>query len=144
MSTEVIITSNAMEAIAFITANCHRYQSIECLSFAAVGNLPHFSQLRWLKANFKKRKFTLVFGKDILAVLAEIKIAAGLHNKRVAFALSGPAILATLDKRCYEFEQESLSLNVFEKTCGIRTGVRTSKSLNHDTYLDQLRNDEHR
>lgn len=139
LTREVIITSTAMEAIAYSTFNYHRYPDFESLSFIAVGNLPHPGQLNWIRSNYPKRKFTLVFGKDLLGKLADIRVAAGLVNKAIRFLRTDTQIQIKHDNKVYSFGQDSLSLNAFEKAAGLRTGIRTSKPKHFDTYLDQLK-----
>jgi len=139
MSREVIITSTAMEAIAYLSLNLHRYRDMDALSFIAIGNLPHPGQLDWIRANYPKQKFTLVFGKDLLGKLADIRIAGGLRNKTIRLLRSGTQIQIAYDNKQYGFDPESLSLSAFEKASGLRTGIRTSKPKDFDTYLTQLK-----
>lgn len=136
---EVIITSTAMEAIAYLTVNLNSYPNLQSLSFIAIGNLPHPGQLNWIKTHFPKRKFTLVFGKDLLGKLADIRVAAGLFYKPVRLLRSEIQIQILCGQQVYRFDQETISLNSFEKATGIRTGVRTAKSKEFDTFLDQLK-----
>ena len=130
LSREVIITSTAMEAIAYLSVNLHRYRDLDGLSFIAIGNLAHPGQLSWIKANYPKRKFTLVFGKDLLGKLADIRIAAGLKEKTIRLLHSGIRVQIMCDNKQYGFDQDNLSLNAFEKASGLRTGIRTCKPKN--------------
>jgi len=139
LSREVIITSTAMEAIAYLSVNLYRYPDLDALSFIAIGNLPHPGQLNWIKANYPKRKFTLVFGKDLLGKLADIRIAAGLKKKTIRLLRSDIQIQIMCDNKMYGFDQDNLSLSAFEKASGLRTGIRTCKPKEFDTYLDQLK-----
>ena len=136
---EVIITSTAMESIAYLSVNLHRYPDLDTLSFIALGNLPHYGQLQWIKAHYPKRKFTLVFGKDLLGRLADIRVAAGLKNRTVRLLRSDIQIQITCNNEVYGFDQENLSLSAFEKASGLRTGFRTAKPKDFDTYLEQLK-----
>src|SRR5476651_1247905 len=111
LSREVIITSTAMEAIAYLSVNLYRYPDLDALSFIAIGNLPHPGQLNWIKSNYPKRKFTLVFGKDLLGKLADIRVAAGLVNKAIRFLRTDTQIQIKHDNKVYSFGQDSLSLN---------------------------------
>ena len=73
LSREVIITATAMEAIAYLSVNLHRFPDLDALTFIAIGNLPHPEQLKWIASHYPKRKYTLVFGKDLLGRLADIR-----------------------------------------------------------------------
>ena len=139
LSREVIITSTAMEAIAYLSVNLYRYPDLNSLSFIAVGNLPQPGQLNWIRANYQKKKFTLVFGKDLLGKLADIMIAAGIKNKTIRLMRSDMQVQILCNNKLYGFEQDNLSLSAFEKAAGMRTGIRTCKPKEFDTYLDQLR-----
>jgi hypothetical protein len=137
---EVIITSTAMEAIAYLSANLYKYPELHFLTFIAIGNLPHRNQMLWIKSHFPKRKLTLVFGNDLMGRLTDIKVVAGLHKKDVTLELSGSKVNINYNNVLYQFEQEGLSLYAFEKAAGLRSGCRTSKPKEHITFLDQLKN----
>ncbi|WP_295668133.1 hypothetical protein [uncultured Mucilaginibacter sp.] len=139
LAREVIITSTAMEAIAYLSVNLHRYSDLDTLSFIALGNLPHYGQLQWIKSHYPKRKFTLVFGKDLLGRLADIRVAAGLKNQAVRLLRTDLQIQIMCNDEVYRFDPEVLSLSAFEKASGLRTGFRTSKPKEFDTYLEQLK-----
>jgi hypothetical protein len=134
----VIVTSSAMEAISFLTCNKRHYPAFESLTFIAIGCLPHEKQAFWIKKRFPKSKFILVFGNDLLGRLADIKIAAGLSKKTIRLILLNSKIQIIYEGRSFEFDNESLSLNVFEKSAGLRTGIRTVKPKETNTFLDQL------
>ena len=139
LSREVIITATAMEAIAYLSINLHRYPNLDALTFIAIGNLPHPAQLKWIASNYPKRKYTLVFGKDLLGRLTDIRVAAGLQNRTIRLLRSDSKIQISCNNQQYEFEPESLSLSAFENASGLRTGYRTAKPKDFDTYLDQLK-----
>lgn len=134
----VIITHSVMEAAAYITLNRHKHSSVANIAFVATGNYPHSLQTAWIKNNFKNRKMTLVFGNCILGILADIKMAAGLRKIPLKMRLSGLNIVLECRGLSLSFAQESLSLHSFEKSFGIRSGIKTSKPKYHLTYLDQL------
>jgi hypothetical protein len=141
MAKEVIVTSAAMEAIAFLVLNVHRYPLLSSITLIALGNLPHPGQLAWLRTNCQKRKITLVFGNDLLGRLADIIVAAGIRNKPVRLHWGRERVWVTAASRHFEADPDYLTLNTFEKACGIRTGIRTSKPNHFDTYLQQLKYD---
>jgi hypothetical protein len=138
---ELIIASSVMEAMAFLTLMSHRYPNLYDLSVIAMGNLPYPDQLYWIKSRWQKRKITLVFGNDVLGRLTDIKVAAGIRNKLVRFSLQENRVAVTCNHIHYRFDPDMLTLNQFEKTAGIRTGIRTAKPKKFDTYLDQLQYD---
>ena len=136
--TDVIVTHSAMEAIAYITLNRFLHPIIENIAFIALGNFPHSLQMNWIRETFKKRKITLVFGNCLLGTLTDIRVVAGLRLLPLRMELRGNSIVLQCKRLTYAVQQEKLSVHVFEKAFGIRSGIRTSKPKNHLTYLDQL------
>lgn len=137
-SPEVIITQSAMEAISWYYYHRHRYRDPCNLAFVSLGNLPCEEQISWLRRNFKKRKFTLVFGNHLLGRLTDICVATALSGKPAALRWQKEKISVSFDGRRQELSEAQYSLHAFEQAFGIRTGIRTSKPSRHSTYLAQL------
>lgn len=135
---ELILTSSVMEAIAFLTLNAHHYTNLGDLSVIAMGNLPHRGQLARIGQGWQKRKITMVFGKDMLGRLTDIRVAVGIRNKDVRFTLSNGMIDIEYNRVQYRFAPDKLSLHKFEKAAALRSGIRTAKPKQSDTYLNQL------
>lgn len=142
-SREVIVTTAAMEAVAFLAVNMHRYRDMNLLTFLALGNLPCPVHFKWMLDKFPNRKFTLVFADDLLGRLFDVRVGAALHKKQTRFVLADNLVHITCEGVQYDLEAETLSLNAFEKASRLRTGVRTFKPKEFNTFLDQLKN-EHR
>lgn len=140
-ASRVIITYSAMEAIAFLTINRHRYPRLEQLAMIAIGNRLHNEQSSWIRKNFKGRQFILVFGKDLLGQLTAIKITAGIKNIAIRIFHSGKEILICRGNQEHVFNQEQISLHAFQQTFGIRPRFRTGKPVRSLTFLDQLKHD---
>ncbi|WP_345952944.1 hypothetical protein [Mucilaginibacter sp. PAMB04168] len=138
-ASEVVITHSAMEAIAFLTLHADHYPRRDTLSFIATGNLPGMAQLQWIRQNFKKRKFTLVFGNDLLGALTDIKVAAGLKGHGTSLLLSGDAVHIQMKTQVRILAVQQVSLYAFEKAFGLRIGIRTQKPPAASTFLDQLK-----
>ncbi|MFC0513162.1 hypothetical protein ACFFGT_03085 [Mucilaginibacter angelicae] len=141
-ATELIITSSAMEALAYMALNAWRHPANTVLSFIAIGNLPHTRQLNWIRAYCQKRKITLVFGNDLLGRLADITVAAGIRNKALRLYWHNGKVQLTMNNTVFEADPEKLSLNSFEKAAGFRTCIRTRKPTRHNTFLEQLIHDK--
>ena len=135
---ELILTSSVMEAVAFLTLNAHHYTNLGDLSVIAMGNLPHRGQLARIGQGWQKRKITMVFGKDVLGRLTDIRVAAGIRNKEVRFTLRKEMIDIEYNLVHYRFTSDKLSLHMFEKAAALRSGIRTSKPKQFDTFLTQL------
>ena len=135
---ELILTSSVMEAVAFLTLNAHHYTNLGDLSVIAMGNLPHRGQLARIGQGWQKRKITMVFGKDMLGRLTDIRVATGIRNKDVRFTLLKEMIDIEYNLVHYRLTSDTLSLHKFEKAAALRSGIRTSKPKQFDTYLNQL------
>jgi hypothetical protein len=140
-ATHVIITYSVMEAMAFITLNRHRYPRLEQLAFIAIGNKYHPEQANWIRENFMRRKFTLVFGKDLIGHITDIKLTAGIKNIAIRIFYSGNEILIYHGNLLDVFNTEQVSLHSFQEAFGIRPRFRTGKPVRSSTFLDQLKND---
>ena len=141
---QVIITSCAMEAIAFITINRQRYPKLDELAFVAIGNKLQQEQANWIRQKFTKRRFTLVFGNDLLGHLTDIKLGAALKNMPLRLKYSsGKVLVYNLDK-LRVFDEDKISYHAFQLAFGIRGKIRTRKAIHSLTFLDQLKNDTYR
>lgn len=138
-ATELIITSGAVEAAAFMTVNAYRYPVTAALLFIAVGNLPGAGQLDRIRETRQKRKTTLVFSNDLLGSLLDITVAAGLTGRSLRLRWAGDLVEIEANNRRFTAGPDRLTLNAFEKMAGIRTGIRTRKPRNHNTFLEQLK-----
>jgi hypothetical protein len=143
-ATHVVIAYSVMEAMAFITLNRHRYHRLEQLAFIAIGNRLHSEQANWIRENFPGRKFTLVFGKDLIGHITDIKLAAGIKNIPIRVFFSDNEVLIYRDKVLRVFNQDQTSLHAFQEAFGIRPRFRTAKPVQSLTFLDQLKYDAER
>jgi len=139
-ASEVVITHSAMEAIAFLTLHADHYPRPDTLSFIATGNLPGMDQLQWIRQNFKKRKFTLVFGSDLLGALTDIKVAAGLKGHGTRLLVNNDDVRIQMKTQVRILSVPQVSLHAFEKAFGLRMGIRTRKPPAAVTFLDLLKN----
>lgn len=139
-SKELIITGSAMEAIAYLTVNHHRYRTTDTLLFLATGNRINSRQLDWIRQSGLAKSCTLTFEKSLLGNVADLKMAAGIQKIPVAvFAESGNRIRVRFRLQDYQFDAGDFTLSRFEKASGFRFGIRTSKSKSANTFLDQLK-----
>lgn len=143
-ATHLIVTYSVMEAMAFITFNRHRYPRLEQLSFIAIGNKLHAEQGDWIRQRFPCCKVVLVFGKDLVGKITDIKLTAAIKNIpiRILYKDRGIHIYC---KNCLKvFDQELISLHAFQEALAIRPRFRTGKPVQSLTFLDQLKYDAER
>jgi len=143
-ASHVIISYSAMEAIAFITTNRHRYPRLNQLAFIAIGNRFFQAQADWIRDNFPARKFTLVFGNDLIGHLTDIKLAAGIKHIDIRIFHAASQVMIYRGNQLHLFHDEQLSLHLFQEAFGIRPRFRTGKPVNSLTFLDQLKHDTER
>ncbi|MET3981878.1 hypothetical protein ABIB62_004494 [Mucilaginibacter sp. UYP25] len=140
----LIITYSVMEAMAFITLNRHRFPRLEHLAFVAIGNRLHLEQGDWLRRNFPGRKVTLVFGKDLIGHITDIKLTAAIKNIPIHILYNDTEI-HIYSRDCLKvFGQEQVSLHTFQEAFSIRPRFRTGKPVHSLTFLDQLKHDAER
>jgi len=135
----VIITYSAMEAVAFVTVNRHRYR-LDQLVFVAIGSKLHQVQINWIRQRFLKRKFTLVFGDDLIGHITAIKLAAGIRNLPVQIYYAGNHVRIYKEKEFIILDDEHLSLHAFQEAFGLRPRLRTARPKTAPTFLSQLQN----
>lgn len=143
-ASEVIVTYCAMEAIAFITINRQRYPILQELAFIAIGNKLQGEQIHWIRQKFAKRKFTLVFGRDLLGQMTDIKLGAGLKNIPIQIQHSNFKVLIYRRDKLRVFDEDVISFHAFQLAFGVRGKIRTRKPIKSLTFLDQLKNDTYR
>jgi hypothetical protein len=143
-ATHLIITYSVMEAMAFITFNRHRYPRLEQLAFIAIGNKLHTEQGDWIRQSFPGRKVILVFGKDLVGHITDIKLAAVIKNIPVRILYQGNEIHIYRNNNLKVFDQEQVSLHAFQEAFSIRPRFRTGKPVRSLTFLDQLKYDAER
>jgi hypothetical protein len=143
-ATHVIISYSAMEAMAYIMLKRHHYPRLEQLAIVAIGNRFHTAQSTWMRDNLQSRKFTLVFGNDLVGRITDIKLAAGIKNIPIRVFHSGCEIQIQCGNLLRVFDQEQISLHFFQEAFGIRPRFRTGKPVQSLAFLDQLRHDTER
>jgi hypothetical protein len=143
-ATHIIITYSVMEAMSFISLNRHQYPKMEQLAFIAIGNRLYARQADWISQHFQGRKFTLVFGKDLLGHITDIKLTAGIKNIAIKIFHSRNEVMIYRDNMLHVFNNEQISLHAFQEAFSIRPRFRTSKPVHSLTFLDQLKNDAER
>ena len=125
----VFISFSAMEAICFLACYAHSFPDFNLLQFIAIGN-------HWENFHPCSGKVTLLFGRDILGRLNDIKLSVALRNKQLAIHYCDDE---TFDIDGQLFPESQDTLNLFEKKLGIRSGIRTAKPRTFNTFFEQLK-----
>lgn len=127
--TLVFISFSAMEAVSFLSCYAHSFPDLNHLQFIAVGN-------NWENLPRCSGKVTLLFGHDILGRLTDIKVSTALRDKKLAITSCTDGVF---DIDGHRFPEMQLTLSSFEKALGIRSGIRTVKPRNFNTFFEQLK-----
>ncbi|MBD1362513.1 hypothetical protein IDJ77_01710 [Mucilaginibacter sp. ZT4R22] len=138
---EVIVSYSVMEAMAFLTINRVRYPKPEQLLFIAIGIRLHTEQSTWIRQRLRKRKFTLVFGSDLIGHITDIKFTAAIKNLPIRIAHEKHQVLIYCQEQSRSFEDEYISLHQFRLAYGIRANIRTRKPTQSSSFLEQLKQD---
>jgi len=137
---QVMICSSAMEAVSWLNKNYLSFSSPDNLLFLSPGTGVHDTHLRWLSQNLTGKTFTLVFGRDVLGRVADLKIAAGIRRVPVAVYFEPEEMLRVVFRlNSYLFRQADFSLNAFERAVGYRFNIPARKPKGFNSFFDQLK-----
>lgn len=130
MIRQVLYCDNAMEAISFLSLNSSAY--------------PYFDRLLFLAGETEcclqpQKSYSLVFNRDILGRIRDLKVAAAIRRLPVSVSLTGEFVQILFRQEKYTIPQDRFSLNTFEKISKYRFNIKTYKSKNTDCWLDQLK-----
>jgi hypothetical protein len=139
MVRKVFICASALEAIAYLTTKLPTFNSLDNLIFLSAGVRPNTDQIRWVGRNLSGKLFKLVFGKDILGRVCDLKMAAGISNMPVAIFISDDNVHVNFRFKNHVFAIQDFSLNAFERKTGHRFNIPAQKPLVYDSYLEQLK-----
>jgi len=136
---KVFICSSALEAVAYLSVKFPSFKRLDNLLFLSMGIRPGAEQIKWLTRNFSDKSFTLIFGKDILGRVCDLKIAAGISRIPAAIFISDDSVHVNFRSKNYIFPEQGFSLNAFERKAGYRFHTPAPKPLAYDSYLEQLK-----
>lgn len=136
---EIFICASAMEAIAFLRFNEHKYPDLDKLMFVSFGNSLCPEHFNLLQEEFASPKFNLVYPNHANGRLIDLKIALAVNRQPVKINIDGELIRIFFRYQEYCFELEAFSLNAFFRASGYwPENVRTFKPKKHLTWLSQL------
>ncbi len=136
---QVIICSSAMEAISWLNKNYHSFPITDNLLFLATGAGVQTKHILWIKVHLPGKEFYMVFGRDMLGRIADVKTAAGLRGWPLEIYHEGDNIVVSFRSRIFVFNQEKFSLNSFEKAAGYRFHITAYKPKGFDSFFDELK-----
>jgi hypothetical protein len=137
--TDLFIGYSAAELLCF----CSRHPAAvaghpEQLALAATGLVPLAEQVTALAGLFPFARWHLLFGGDLLGRVADTAVALWYKGNPAIFRVTAGQLLIPYQNRVYEFDERRFSLSVFEKTTGLRAGMRTHKPTGGQTSFIKI------
>lgn len=137
---QVFISATAMDALAFLHLHGHTLTHWNNLLFVAVGINLSNTQLRWIAEKLHGKKLTMLFPRDILGCIADLKVAAAYRRMpAAAFLAEKEKLKISFRAREYDFDQQTFSLSAFERASTYRFKVITRKPKNGVSFYEQLK-----
>lgn len=137
---QVMICSSAMEAISWLNNNYSSFGSLDNLLFVATGVSVCSEHIRFMNEHLQGKTFALLFGRDLLGHVADLKIAAGIRKVPVAIYFnSGEQLRVTFRSQVYNFDQAEFSLAAFERVTKFRFKIPAYMPKGFDSFFDQLK-----
>jgi hypothetical protein len=131
MISHVFICDSAMEAISYFTHNVHAFRWPEQCLFIAGDSA----------VKLAGKSCSLIFSKDILGRIRDLKIAALIRRLPLSVVLTEGMVQIRFRQKNYEVPQQAFSLSAFEKLSGYHFGFQVCKPKNANCWLDQLKSD---
>lgn len=139
-ATQAIIGTSAIELIAFLSLRKTQYPKIDMVALIAIGSKWHVEQAAWIRDNFCKRKFTLVFGNDYLGRITDVKMACALKEKIILIHRNQNETVFLCGTRQCVISNDTVSLYALERAMGWRSGISCPKSKQNINFLEELKN----
>ena len=136
---DVIICGTAMDAVAWLKKNYYSFPYLQNLLFLSVGAGLKQTHIAWIYMRLKSKRFRLLFGRDILGRITDLKLAAGIRGAALEIYNDGNERIAVhFRSKTFLFSQESFSLNAFEKASGFRFNLSCQKPRAHNSFFEEL------
>jgi hypothetical protein len=140
---DVIICGTAMDAVAWLKKKYCSFPYLQNLLFLSVGAGLQQTHITWIYMRLKNKRFRLLFGRDILGRITDLKLAAGIKGAALEIYSDGnEGIVVHFRSKTFLFSQESFSLNAFEKASGFRFNLSCQKPCAHNSFFGELLADE--
>jgi len=136
----VILSASALDAVSWLNKKAAAFPQSENLLFVSMGAGVSDAQLLWMRKHLAGKQFRLLFGRDVLGRMADLKLAAAIKGWPLSVYLgAGEQVTVSFRSRIFSFRQENFTLSAFEKAAGIRFGVATDKPKVHNSFFDELK-----
>jgi len=137
IASQILISSSAMDAIAWLNQNHTRYQNLNDLSFISLGACPTSTHAATIQQHTPHKKIHFLFGNDPTGALCDIKLASYIRNQPLKITYLNHQYHILFQYKTYILHH--LSLSALEKQSRHHFHIRTHKPKKHGTYYQQLR-----
>ena len=139
---QVIISGSALDAVSWLNKKAPFFTSFQNMLFISTGPGIKADHIRWINAHLKHKEYFFIYGNDLLARIAGLKLAAALRNQSVEIYVEpGERIAVCFRAGIFYFSQDRFSLSAFEKAAKFRFNIRCDKPKTHLTFFDELKAD---
>jgi hypothetical protein len=136
---QVVICASAMEAVSWLKNKQTAFSNWDGLLMLSIGAAARPVHLRWLTQNLRNKEFRLVFGRDLLGRLTDLKLAAAIRGCPLEIHIENEQVVICFRSRHFSFSQEVFSLSAFEHAAKYRFGISADKPKDFDSYFDLLK-----
>ncbi|WP_454802973.1 hypothetical protein [Mucilaginibacter phyllosphaerae] len=137
IASQLIISSSAMDAIAWLHQNHNRYPDLNDLAFISVGAYPTTTHTAIIQQYAPNKKLHFVFSNDPTGALCDLKLASWVHG--IPIKISYQDHQYHIGFQHQTFMLSYLSLSALEKQSRHHFHIRTHKPKSNGTYYQQLR-----
>jgi hypothetical protein len=134
---QLIISSSAMDAIAWLNQNHTRYRNLNDLSFISLGAYPTTTHAEIIQQHAPQKKLHFLFSNDPTGALCDLKLASCIRRFPLKIIHQDGQYHLLFQHKLYIINH--LSLNALEKASRRNFHIRTHKPQKHGTYYQQLR-----
>jgi hypothetical protein len=136
----VILSASALDAVSWLNKKLPAFPQTENLLFVAFGAGISDAQVLWIRTHLEGKAFTLLFGRELLGRMVDVKLAAAIKGWPLSvYSAEGEQVTVSFRSKVFSFSQDQFSLAAFEKTAGVRFGVATDKPKVHNSFFDELK-----
>jgi hypothetical protein len=136
----VILSASALDAVSWLNKNGAAFPHTDNLLFVALGAGMSDLQVLWLREHLMSRQFRLLFGRDLLGRMSDLKLAAAIKGWSLSVYLDeDEQVTFIFRSRILSLSQKNFSLAAFEKAAGVRFGIATDKPKVYNSFFDELK-----
>lgn len=136
----VILSASALDAVSWLNKKLPAFPQTENLLFMSLGAGVSDAQLLWIRTHLANKQFRLLFGRDLLGRMADVKLAAAFKGWPLSvYSGESDQVVINFRNRNLVFSQEQFSLAAFERVAGVRFGLATDKPKVYTTFFDELK-----